>query len=299
MIRLLDSYRRFRRTVNLLAVKEFKPLGLGTKQASLLRHLGELGQCSHADLARLTSTDPAATGRILDELIRRGLVSRAEHPTDRRRWVLSLSPEGRALAVKIQACFVNMAGEMAAPLESALRAGQIGPAFEQAFRRPHHTPSRKRRMTTPTPGALEILERAEAADEGLAPATGWRKAFTALRNPNYRYFYSGQTLSLIGTWTRTAALGWVAFQFTHSAFLLGLVFMLNALPILLFATYSGSLADSVPKIRIFTVTSWFSLLSSLALAVMLFCGPVHIAYLMVFAFLWGSSTAFEMPASNT
>jgi MFS family permease len=154
-------------------------------------------------------------------------------------------------------------------------------------------------MTTPDIEALELLERSEAADAGLAPATGWRKAFSALRNPNYRYFYAGQTLSLIGTWTRTAALGWVAFEFTHSAFLLGLVFMLNALPILLFATYSGSLADSVPKIRIFTVTSWFSLLSSLALAVMLFCGPVHIAYLMVFAFLWGTSTAFEMPARQT
>ena len=157
-------------------------------------------------------------------------------------------------------------------------------------------------MATPTQepqDPLEALERAEAVDAGFAPATGWRKAFSALRNPNYRYFYAGQTLSLIGTWTRTAALGWVAFQFTHSAFLLGLVFMLNALPILLFATYSGSLADSIPKIRIFTVTSWFSLASSLALAVMLFCGPVHIAYLMVFAFLWGASTAFEMPARQT
>ena len=104
---------------------------------------------------------------------------------------------------------------------------------------------------------------------------------------------------MIGTWTRTAALGWVAFQFTHSAFLLGIVFMLNSLPIFLFAIYAGSLADRIPKIRIFTVTSWFSLLSSLILAVMLFRGPVHIAYLMVFAFLWGLSTTFEMPARQT
>jgi len=124
VIRLLDSYRRFRRAVNLLAVKDFKPLGLGTKQASLLRHLGELGRCSHAELARLTNTDPAATGRILDELIRLGLVARSEHPTDRRRWVLSLSPEGKALAVKIQAGFSGVAKRMAAPL-SALERGQL------------------------------------------------------------------------------------------------------------------------------------------------------------------------------
>jgi MFS family permease len=75
--------------------------------------------------------------------------------------------------------------------------------------------------------------------------------------------------------------------------------MLNALPIFLFATYAGSLADRIPKIRIFTFTSWFSLFSSLLLAVMLFRGPVHIAYPMIFAFLWGLATAFEMPARQT
>ena len=98
----------------------------------------------------------------------------------------------------------------------------------------------------------ETLQQSEANYAGLPPSQGWQKTFSALRNPNYRYFYSGQTVSLIGTWTRTAALGWVAFQFTHSEFLLGIVFMLNSLPIFLFAVYAGSLADRIPKIRIFT-----------------------------------------------
>ena len=145
----------------------------------------------------------------------------------------------------------------------------------------------------------ETLQQSEANDAGLPPSEGWRKTFSALRNPNYRYFYSGQSVSLIGTWARTAALGWIAFQFTRSEFLLGIVFMLNSLPIFLFAVYAGSLADRIPKIRIFTLTSWFSLLSSLTLAVMLFRGPVHIAYLMIFAVLWGLSTTFEMPARQT
>jgi MFS family permease len=75
--------------------------------------------------------------------------------------------------------------------------------------------------------------------------------------------------------------------------------MLNSLPIFLFAVYAGSLADRIPKIRIFTLTSWFSLLSSLTLAVMLFRGPVHIAYLMIFSSLWGLSIAFEMPSRQS
>jgi MFS family permease len=145
----------------------------------------------------------------------------------------------------------------------------------------------------------ETLQESEAESAGLAPSKGWSKTFSALRHPNYRYFYSGQTISLIGTWTRTAALGWVAFQFTHSELLLGIVFMLNSLPIFLFAIYAGSLADRIPKIRMFTLTSWFSLLSSLTFALMLFHGPVHIEYLMIFAFLWGLSTTFEMPSRQT
>jgi MFS family permease len=145
----------------------------------------------------------------------------------------------------------------------------------------------------------ERLQQAEATNAGLPPSAGWRNTFSALRNPNYRYFYSGQSVSLIGTWTRTAALGWVAFQFTHSEFLLGLVFMLNSLPIFLFAVYAGSLADRIPKMRIFMLTSWFSMLSSLTLAVMLFRGPVHIGYLMIFAALWGLSIAFEMPSRQS
>ncbi|MGH7943292.1 MAG: MFS transporter, partial [Limisphaerales bacterium] len=120
-----------------------------------------------------------------------------------------------------------------------------------------------------------------------------------LRNPNYRYFYWGQMVSLIGTWTRIAALGWITFQYTHSEFLLGIVFMLNSLPIFLFAIYAGSLADRFPKIRIFTLTSWGSLVSSLALAALIFHGPVAIGWLMIFAFLWGLFMALEMPARQT
>jgi MFS family permease len=145
----------------------------------------------------------------------------------------------------------------------------------------------------------ETFQVSEATNAGLAPLKGWHKTFSALRNPNYRYFYLGQTVSLTGTWTRTAALGWVSFQFTHSEFLLGIIFMLNSLPIFIFAIYAGSLADRIPKIRIFTLTSWFSLSSSLILAIMLFRGPVHIAYLMIFSALWGLATAFEMPARQT
>lgn len=116
MIEIIESFGRFRRAVNLLLVQELKPLGLGSKQASMLRYLAAHRRCSHADLARHTITDPAATGRIVDTLVRRGLVLRAEHPSDRRRWMLSLTPQGRQAADKIASVFKGMAGVLASPL---------------------------------------------------------------------------------------------------------------------------------------------------------------------------------------
>lgn len=145
----------------------------------------------------------------------------------------------------------------------------------------------------------ETFTQAEVTNAGLIPLKGWRKTFSAFRSVNYRYFYMGQTVSLIGTWARTYALGWYTFETTHSEFLLGMISVLNSLPIFLFAVYSGSLADRFPKIRIFTLTSWFSLLSSLLLGILLFRGPVGINTLLIFAACWGTATAFEMPARQT
>jgi MFS family permease len=145
----------------------------------------------------------------------------------------------------------------------------------------------------------ETLTQVEASNEGIPPLTGWRKTFAALRNPNYRYFYMGQTISLIGTWARSAAWGWLAYQLTRSKFILGLTFMLNSIPILFFSVYAGSLADRLPKLAIFKVTSCVALLASLTLSIILFRGSVHIGLLMSFVVLWGLTTAFEMPARQS
>lgn len=135
--------------------------------------------------------------------------------------------------------------------------------------------------------------------EDMAVLTGWRKTFAALRNENYRYFFMGQGVSLMGTWARSSALGWMAFAITKSEFLLGMVNFLNSLPFFLFAIYAGSLADRFPKLRIFTITSCFAMTCSLILALLLFRGSVGIGVLLLFAPLWGLAIAFEMPARQT
>jgi MFS family permease len=137
--------------------------------------------------------------------------------------------------------------------------------------------------------------------EDVTPLTGWRKTFSAFRSLNYRYFFFGQSISLIGTWGRSMAWGWLAYQATKSEFWTGVVFTLNSIPILIFSNYAGSLADRIPKLRIFMVTSFVALLASLTLAIILFNskGSVSIGLLMIFVAAWGLCMAFEMPARQS
>src|SRR5437868_11800786 len=74
-----------------------------------------------------------------------------------------------------------------------------------------------------------------------------RQTFSALRHPNFRLFFSGQLVSLIGTWMQNTALGWLVYEMTHSRWLLGAVTAVNTLPMLLFSIWGGSIADQHAK----------------------------------------------------
>jgi MFS family permease len=144
----------------------------------------------------------------------------------------------------------------------------------------------------PSPGEAAI------ADPTL-DLKGWRRTFESLHNQNYRYFFIGQSVSLIGSWTRSSALSWLAFAWTHSKFMTGMVAFANSIPMLLLAIYAGSLADRRSKITLFKLTSWFALLSSALLAILVFAGVQSPSLLIIFAALWGTAMAFEMPARQS
>lgn len=125
------------------------------------------------------------------------------------------------------------------------------------------------------------------------------KIFSSLKNKNFRYFYLGQGVSLLGTSTRTMAMGWLAFQLTNSPFQLGLVYAFNTLPILLLSLYAGSVADRFPKLTVFKITSGVGFISSSLLAVLIFTGKPDYGVLLLFALLWGTAMAFEMPSRQS
>src|SRR5450755_1130874 len=97
------------------------------------------------------------------------------------------------------------------------------------------------------PGAL-IVQEQRAQTRGLV------RTFTALRHRNYRLFFFGQMISQIGTWMQTTAQAWLVLELTHSALLLGLVGVVQFLPVMVFSLFGGVLADRLPKRTLLLVT---------------------------------------------
>jgi len=103
-----EKFWQIRRAINLRAGHELKSMGVGLKQALVVFYLGKRGKISQADLARETGTDPAAMVRTVAVLLRQGWISQHDHPGDRRRWDLALTPEGKVLEKKVKLAFKSV-----------------------------------------------------------------------------------------------------------------------------------------------------------------------------------------------
>jgi MFS family permease len=123
--------------------------------------------------------------------------------------------------------------------------------------------------------------------------------FQTFRHRNFRLFWSGQTLSLIGTWMQTMAQGWLALQLSNSAFLVGLVAAASSLPVLLFSFHAGAVVDRVDKLR--TVRWCQALLGAQAATLWWFTASGHITIelLIVLAALNGLISSLEIPARQS
>ncbi|HEX9082720.1 MAG TPA: MFS transporter, partial [Holophagaceae bacterium] len=96
--------------------------------------------------------------------------------------------------------------------------------------------------------------------------SGWRYAFRALRFRNYRLFFGGQSLSLVGTWMTRIATAWLVYRLTGSAFLLGLAGFASQIPTFLLGPFAGVWVDRLDRHRVLVVTQVLSMLQSFALA---------------------------------
>src|SRR3954469_20990142 len=118
----------------------------------------------------------------------------------------------------------------------------------------------------------------------------------ALRHRNYRIFVSGQLISLIGTWMQSVAESWLVYRLTGSAVLLGVVGFANRIPVFLFSTVGGAVADRYDRHRIVIATQIASMFLASALAFLTLTHLVQVWHLMTIAALLGLVNAFDIPA---
>src|ERR1043165_5237498 len=134
-------------------------------------------------------------------------------------------------------------------------------------------------------------------EETNKPATGGLGfMLRALSHRNYRLFFSGQTVSLIGAWMTRIATSWLVYRLTGSALLLGLVGFAGQIPSFLLAPFAGVLVDRWNRHRLLVATQVLAMLQSLALAVLALTGVINIKHLIWLSVLQGFINAFDMPA---
>ncbi len=124
----------------------------------------------------------------------------------------------------------------------------------------------------------------------------WRHTFRALRHRNYRLFFWGQLVSLIGTWMQQTAMSWYVYQITNSKLLLGVVAAMGSAPMMLSSIWGGSLADRHPKRSILVATQTAQMFCAFLLAAGVWAGFATPLFIIVISALNGVAMGFDMPA---
>lgn len=118
----------------------------------------------------------------------------------------------------------------------------------------------------------------------------------ALKYRNYRLFFFGQSVSLIGTWMQMAAVSWLVYRITGSVFYLGLVSFCDSFPVFLGAPFAGVIADRISRRQIVILTQIFSMIQAFILAGLMFFDSITLTLIILLSLFKGVVNAFDMPS---
>ncbi len=145
----------------------------------------------------------------------------------------------------------------------------------------------------PKAASEEVAAMAQALEQ---EASRLPQIVRALRNPNFRLFWSGNFLSNIGTWMQNVAQGWLVLLLTNSAFWLGVVGFAGSIPFLFFTLFGGVIADRVDKRRLLIVTQSVMMVLAFALAALAWFKVITVWEVAVIAFLNGTAMSMNAPS---
>jgi MFS family permease len=121
----------------------------------------------------------------------------------------------------------------------------------------------------------------------------------ALNSRNARLYFSGQGISVIGTWMQTIALSWLVYRLTNSIFLLGVISFATQLPVFLLAPWAGVLIDRWPKRRLLVITQLVFMLLAFVLTALVYFQVVSAWQILLLGVIAGIANAFDLPARHT
>lgn len=131
------------------------------------------------------------------------------------------------------------------------------------------------------------------------PDPRFAHAWRALRHRNFRLFFGGQSISLIGTWMTRLATSWLVYRLTKSAILLGTVGFAGQIPTFLLAPFAGVVVDRIDRRKVLVWTQTLAMVQSLALAALTLSHRVTIAEILVLSAFQGTINAFDMPGRQS
>jgi MFS family permease len=135
--------------------------------------------------------------------------------------------------------------------------------------------------------------------ESLAGTSRLSSTFRALKHRNFKLFFSGQFVSLTGTWMQSVAQSWLVYRLTGSVVLLGFISFASQIPVFLLAPIGGAIADKYNRRRILIITQTTAMILAMVLAILTLTGAVQVWHLFVIAAGFGLANAFDIPTRQS
>lgn len=134
---------------------------------------------------------------------------------------------------------------------------------------------------------------------GHPSSSGLKNIFRSLKYRNYRLFFSGQSISLIGSWIQAIAIPWLVYSLTDSVFLLGIVGFAGQIPTFIISPFAGVLVDRWNRHTTLIVTQFLAMFQALMLAFLYFYSSIEIWQIVSLSIFLGCVNAFDMPARES